>query len=137
MINFDSMKYNSILVIDDSKLDRFIASEILEDYVEVKEIVGVESAEKGLEYLQSIEEQPQNLPEIILLDIKMPKMDGFDFLQIFDRFPETIKNNCKIFMLSSSIDPDDIRKAQKSKYVVDFIEKPLSEENINRINSFF
>lgn len=131
------MKYNSILVIDDSKYDRFIASEILEDYVEVLNFVSIESAQKALEYLQSLEDNPQGLPEIILLDIKMPIMDGFDFLQKFDEFPETIKTSCKIFMLSSSIDPNDFQRAQKSKYVVDFIEKPLSEENILRINSFF
>lgn len=131
------MKYNSILVIDDSKYDRFIASEILEDYVEVLNFVSIDSAQNALEYLQSIEDNPKGLPEIILLDIKMPIMDGFDFLQKFDEFPESIKTSCKIFMLSSSIDPNDFQKAQKSKYVVDFIEKPLSAEKILRINSFF
>ncbi len=131
------MKYNSILVIDDSKYDRFIASEILEDCVEVLNFVSIESAQKALEYLKSLEENPQGLPELILLDIKMPLMDGFDFLQKFDEFSETVKTSCKIFMLSSSIDPNDLQRAQKSKYVVDFIEKPLSEENILRINSFF
>ena len=131
------MKYNSILVIDDSKYDRFIASEILEDNIEVLNVVSIESAQKALEYLKSLEGNPQGLPEVILLDIKMPIMDGFDFLQKFDEFSEIIKTGCKIFMLSSSIDPNDLQRAQKSKYVVDFLEKPLSEENIFRINSFF
>ena len=131
------MKYNSILVIDDSKYDRFIASEILDEYVEVQNFMSLDSAEKGLEYLKSLEGNPNDLPEVILLDIKMPRMDGFGFLKKFDEFSETIKTNCKIFMLSSSIDPNDLQRAKKSKYVVDFIEKPLSEENILRINSFF
>lgn len=131
------MKYNSILVIDDSKFDRFIASEILDEYVDVSSIVSLESAEEAIEYLHSMEKNPQELPEIILLDIKMPTMDGFEFLKVFDKFPESIKTKCKVFMLSSSIDPEDIRKAHKSQYVVDFIEKPLTKENLLRINSFF
>lgn len=131
------MKYNLILVIDDSKFDRFIASEILDEYTDVKKVLALESAEKAIDYFKSIENMLQELPQVVLLDIKMPTMDGFEFLKVFDEFSETIKSNCKIFMLSSSIDPEDIRKAHKSKYVADFIEKPLSKEKIQHINSFF
>jgi len=127
------MKLNSILVIDDSKYDLFIATEILTDYCDVKEVVCVDSAQKGLAYLQSKENTPEELPEYIFLDIKMPLMDGFDFLNLYNQLSDKIKNHCKIYMLSSSLDPTDIAKAKNNNDVIDFIEKPLSEEHIGKL----
>jgi len=131
------MNFNTILVIDDSKYDRFIASEFLESYADVKEIVCLDSVKDGLEYLKSKENTIDELPEVILLDIRMPIMDGFDFLDSFADLPLSIKQKCKVFMLSSSTDPHDVSRAKKSEYVFDFIEKPLSEEKILRLGSFF
>ncbi len=127
------MKLNSILVIDDSKYDLFIATEMLSDYCDVKEVVCVDSAQKGIEYLQSKENMPEELPEYIFLDIKMPLMDGFDFLNLYNQLSDTIKKHCKIYMLSSSLDPTDIAKAKNNNNVIDFIEKPLSEEHIGKL----
>ncbi|MBQ19363.1 MAG: hypothetical protein CMD31_01280 [Flavobacteriales bacterium] len=127
------MKFNSILVIDDSKYDLFIATEILNDYCDVKEVVCVDSGQKGLAYLQSKENKISELPEIIFLDIKMPLMDGFDFLNLYNQLSDKIKNYCKIYMLSSSLDPTDIVRAKNNKDVIDFIEKPLSEEQIGKL----
>lgn len=127
------MKLNSILVIDDSKYDLFIATEMLSDYCDVKEVVCVDSAQKGIEYLQSKENTPEELPEYIFLDIKMPLMDGFDFLNLYNQLSDTIKKHCKIYMLSSSLDPTDIAKAKNNNNVIDFIEKPLSEEHIGKL----
>lgn len=131
------MNFNTILVIDDSKYDRFIASEFLESYASVNEIVCVDSAQGGLDYIKSCEKNVEKLPQIILLDIKMPQMDGFDFLNSFAAFSTQIKERCKVFMLSSSVDPHDISRAEKSEYVFDFIEKPLSEEKILKMERFF
>jgi CheY-like chemotaxis protein len=127
------MKLNSILVIDDSKYDLFIATEMLSDYCDVKEVVCVDSAQKGIKYLQSKENTPEELPEYIFLDIKMPLMDGFDFLNLYNQLSDTIKKHCKIYMLSSSLDPTDIAKAKNNNNVIDFIEKPLSEEHIGKL----
>lgn len=131
------MNFNSILVIDDSKYDRFIAEEFLDCYATVNEVICVSSAQGGLDYIKSCEENVERLPEVILLDIKMPIMDGFDFLTSFDLFSSLVKQRCKVFMLSSSVDPYDIIRAEKSEYVYDFIEKPLTEEKILRIERFF
>ena len=127
------MEVKCILVIDDSKYDLFIATEILNDYCDVKEIVCVDSAQKGLDYLNSKENTLDELPEIIFLDIKMPLMDGFDFLNLYNQLSDKIKNRCKIYMLSSSLDPTDIAKAKNNNDVIDFIEKPLSEEHIVKL----
>lgn len=128
---------DSILLIDDSKYDLFLAEDLIRDYCQVKEVVCVESAQKGLDYLKSKENSPNELPQIILLDIKMPFMDGFDFLNVYNTLSETIKENCKIYMLSSSLDPTDINKAKRNENVIDFFEKPITEENFNKMVSLF
>lgn len=122
-----------ILVVDDSHYDLIIASEMITDVFPNVDVVCVNSAIKGLELLEnaSIDE----LPELILLDIKMPKMDGFEFLNHYGRLPTHIHERCSICMLSSSIDPSDIFRAKRSPFVVDYIEKPLSDETINSLIS--
>ena len=124
------MKFKSILVIDDSFFDRLIAQEVIKQSIMTDEIITIDSGTEGLEYLISKAETPALLPEIIFLDIKMPVMDGFEFLEKYDALPLIIKENCKIYMLSSSVDTKDIDKAHHSKYVVDFIEKPLSKDKL-------
>ncbi len=64
-------------------------------------------------------------------------MDGFDFLNVYNTLSETIKENCKIYMLSSSLDPTDINKAKSNENVIDFFEKPITEENFNKMVSLF
>lgn len=124
------MKLSTILVIDDSPLDLLIANDYLESYSDAKEIICVDSAMRGLELLNLKENSPSELPEIIFLDIRMPEMDGFEFLEKFNELSSIIKQRSKIFMLTSSIDPADVSRAKNSPYVIDFIDKPLSEEKI-------
>ena len=64
----------------------------------------------------------------------MPVKDGFAFLEEFDQIDPTIKEKCKIVVLSSSISPDDINKASTNPYVFKYINKPLSEKYLNAIN---
>lgn len=113
--------------------DRLIASEVVKNHMPVNTIIALESAEEGLEYIFSSMDNPSAIPDIILLDIKMPKVDGFEFLERFEKLPPSVKVLSTIYMLSSSIDPYDINKALKSKYVHDFIEKPLTKEKIEKL----
>ena len=121
------MKQQTILIIDDSYTDRFIATEVIKSCSSRCNIVQMEDAQKGLDFLVS-----SNLPApiIIFLDIRMPMMDGFGFLKRFDALPKAIKNFCKIYMLSSSIDPSDFKKALEHTYVVDYLVKPPTVDSI-------
>lgn len=131
------MKFSTILVIDDSSLDLLIANDYLEAYSDVNEIICVGSALQGLEFLLLKENSPNELPEIIFLDIRMPVMDGFGFLEKFNELSSKIKQQSKIFVLSSSVDPADVLRAKNSPFVLDFIEKPLSEEKILAMTELF
>jgi len=122
--------YNTILIIDDNDIDNFVASGIITKLGAAKKIVSKTSAEDGLTYLKSCLENNSPLPEIIFLDIRMPLMDGFDFLREFEKLPQTAHAACSIFILSSSVDSRDIERAKANPFVLSFITKPLSFQNL-------
>jgi CheY-like chemotaxis protein len=64
----------------------------------------------------------------------MPVMDGFAFLEEFDKLPDNVKSNCKVIVLSSSISPEDINRASINPYVVKYVNKPLNERYLDAIN---
>lgn len=72
-----------------------------------------------------------NLPDLILLDLNMPIVDGWQFLEYYQQL--TPMPNTPIYMLSSSIDPLDIEKAKQYKSVVDFVSKPIQLAHLNQI----
>jgi CheY-like chemotaxis protein len=125
--------FKKVLVIDDSETDRYIAKRMLEKYQFCKEVIVQESAPKALQYLRSLEHTTNELPEFILLDIRMPQMDGFEFLDEYAKLPESVKTNCVIMMLSTSLDPHDHQRAESSIYINRFFNKPFSKENIEML----
>ncbi|SFD55725.1 CheY chemotaxis protein or a CheY-like REC (receiver) domain [Chitinophaga sp. CF118] len=114
------------MVIDDNPVDRYIAERIFTKYEFAEEIVCIDSAKKALEYLISFKDIPDKLPHLIFLDIMMPEMNGFQFLDEYKNLPETIKQNCIILMLTTSIHSEDHDKANDNPYVNRFLNKPLN-----------
>jgi CheY-like chemotaxis protein len=125
------MAFDRLLLIDDSDIDNLVNKRIVEKSGFASNIVVKNSALSALEYLREI--QTDLLPEIIFLDIRMPEIDGFEFLNRFDLLDEEIKKHCSIVMLSSSIDSEDFRRAMENPYVIHFINKPLTREAIEEI----
>ena len=122
-----------VMLVDDNDTDNFISKRIIEitkfaNRVEVKN-----SGQGALEYLRSNENNPDNVPNIIFLDINMPVVDGFIFLYEFDKFNERVKNKCKIIILSSSDNKRDIDKIVNDNHVIRFITKPLTEIALDEI----
>jgi CheY-like chemotaxis protein len=128
------MPVNYLLLIDDSDIDNMVNRRIIEKCQFAKDVVVKKSARSGLEYLQEIfNNNREVLPEIIFLDIRMPDMDGFGFLDAFAHFDPLIHQNCKIAMLSSSIDADDYRRAIENPFVIKFVNKPLTSKALQEI----
>ena len=94
----------------------------------------IDIAENVLRALKMISSQ-EDCPDIIFLDIKMPGLDGFDFLDKLKKL--TLSKNVKIVMLTSSLRPEDKLRAFSYKAVVDYLEKPLTPEKVQMIATTF
>lgn len=123
-------KFNKVLVIDDNETDRYIATRNLKKYEIADEIVAIGSAQEALDYLNSLATTPKLLPNLIFLDIRMPEIDGFEFLEKYAQMTDAIKSNCIIMMLSTSLNPSDHEKAISNQYVNRFMNKPLDKEKL-------
>lgn len=121
-------KYNKILIIDDNYVDNYITSAIIKKNNLANNLVEFDNGLKAIEYLEKNKDNDQELPDLILLDLYMPLMDGFEFLNFFEKIDSTSIKKCKICIVSSSIDDNDIIKAKLDKNIYTFISKPLTAE---------
>lgn len=122
-----------VLLIDDSDVDNFINKAILSKENYISKITIKSSGPDALEYLEHILEEPESFPDLIFLDIRMPRMNGFEFLEEYRNFPEKLKAHCKIYILSSSIDPLDSEKSKKYTMVKGHLVKPLAHYHVSKL----
>jgi CheY-like chemotaxis protein len=120
---------NRFLVIDDSYIDRLVSGMLIKRTYDVTDVLEVSGGQQGLEWIKEQKINAGN-PLIILLDIMMPQMNGFEFLEHFDALDPAIKENTTIVMLSSTLDHDDMKRAQKHPSVKKLLSKPLSANEL-------
>lgn len=122
--------YHTCLLIDDNYIDNFVTLKILESSNFASEIIVKRSATEAIEALR----EHLIRPDVIFLDIRMPQMNGFEFLQEYDLIDVDNKENVKIFMLSSSLDPTDLKRSEDNKYITQFLYKPLTHKTLEEIS---
>lgn len=115
-------KYPFVLIVDDSIIDMDLLELILSIKNFCKKITKYSSGISTLEYLQNPD---ATIPDLIFLDINMPKMSGFDFLDEVRKIPG-LEQKLKIVMLTSSSDRKDIEKARSYNCVLEYIVKPIN-----------
>ncbi len=132
-IEMITCRFKNALLIDDNHIDNMINQRILTNYSIAENIISSLSAFEALAYLNQHLQDENIFPDLIFLDIRMPEMDGFQFLEAFEKLNAPFKSRTKIYMLSSSLDPTDQRRVLECKYVLRFIGKPLTSSHLHNI----
>ena len=129
-------KLNCILLVDDDEPTNFLNKMILEDVDCAQSIEVADSGVSALDYLKNAANgngNASNSPDLIFLDINMPAMNGWEFLEQYSQLEKQHKANVVIVMLTTSLNPDDRAKASKISDVSGFETKPLTPEKLEAI----
>ena len=118
------------MLVDDDQLDNRFHQIIIEGMDITDKI---HTAENGLQAIKYLKQEDSVLPELIFLDINMPKMNGWEFLEAYKDLEEHQKSQIIIMMLTTSLNPSDKAKAQRISEITGFNVKPLSEEMLMEI----
>ena len=116
------------ILIDDSDIDLFIQRRFLEVYHFSDTLVLYNSAEEALGWLKEM--KGEAAPDVIFLDLNMPEIDGFSFLNDFKKLPQEVLDKCKIVVLTSSNSAKDREQAFSFDNVIQFITKPIKQSDI-------
>lgn len=127
-------KIPCILLVDDDEVTNFLNRRLIEHYQLADHIEVRLNGKEALKFLTDKNTTEENLrPNLILLDINMPVMDGWEFMQAYTREVLDEKNKTNIVMLSTSSNPDDIDRAASLPLIKGFISKPLSIQLLQEI----
>jgi len=122
------------IIIDDDAFNNKICTVTLEKMSKDADIVTFLDPLQGFDYIVSEYSKPENdSTAILFLDINMPVMNGWEFLDRFDTLDSKVKNRIKIYILSSSVDKRDIERAKVNKNVIHYLVKPLTRETIRLV----
>ena len=117
-----------IALVDDDKVFQLTSSRTLRAANLANNILQVENGEEALQFLKEHAAESDALPDYIFLDINMPYVDGWMFLEDYATLKLNLKKEISIYMVSSSIDPRDVNRAKQDKNVREYIIKPVSRE---------
>lgn len=124
-----------ILCVDDDPITLMLCKKVITKASFSKDIATAKNGQEALQYFDSfINNEENKIPQLIFLDLNMPVMDGWEFLDSFST-EKYSKINTKIIVLSSTIDPEDHQKSKKYPMVIDFLSKPITNEILNYLSS--
>lgn len=128
-------KVKTAWLIDDDEMANFIAEKTIRANNFAGEVLKFTTIESALYLLDKAARREAVLfPDFIFLDINMPGLDGWDFLDSYAELPHDLKSGCRLYMLSSSIDMADHDRSESHADTCGFIQKPLSPKDLDAIN---
>lgn len=132
-------KLNCILLIDDDEATNFLNQLVIEQCGYVEKVIIKQSGREALEYLSSVSSENKDVtrPDVIFLDINMPAMDGWEFLEEYKKLNEEQKGKMMIVMLTTSLFKEDKERAASVPEVSGFENKPLTKEKLESVMDVF
>lgn len=133
-----SASIKTVFLIDDDPMSNMIHQSLLRKHHWQATTVVFGNGPAALQALQAaVADAVSSFPDVILLDMEMPAYDGWDFLHEYTGLPQRFTDRCLLYLLSSSINPNDIRQAQAYPLVKAYLTKPLTLANLNQIEQDF
>lgn len=124
-------KTNKIMIVDDNPIDHMITKYILRHNFAIEDITVMESAEEALFFLSEHQKTITEWPELIILDLDMPDINGFEFLKRFSKLNQQLIKKCSIVVLTGSDVKVDLQKIKANQFVTELISKPLSKNDLS------
>ncbi|MUU76881.1 response regulator [Winogradskyella endarachnes] len=123
----------NICIVDDDEIYKFTVVKTLEALDFDKNIKAFADGEEAFDFLINNLNNELELPDVIFLDINMPIMDGFEFMEEYIKIKPKVGKKITIYMVSSSVDPVDIEKAKNISEISDYIIKPIKPGELRAI----
>lgn len=122
------------MLIDDDPLTILICEKMMALTGFTENVKATLNGTEGLNYIQEkANNDPENIPQLILLDLNMPPLNGWEFLDQFAQVAPSLEKIPPIYILSSTVDPEDQKRAMSYALVKGFISKPLTKEQLEKI----
>ena len=121
------------MIIDDNEFDTYITSRLIQNNRLADDVLEFDSGQLAINYLELNKGNILKLPNLIFLDIYMPLMNGFQFIEQFKLLPDNVKNHCRICIVSSTVDDQYIYKAKVEENIKLFTSKPITVDYIKSI----
>lgn len=126
-------KFESCCIIDDDEFFAFNSKKLMKETNFCENVLWYSDGQEAIDSIVGLLIENIKIPEIILLDLNMPKKDGWAFLEEFDKIPENQRSEVKVFIVSSFISPENMIKAKSFKMVEQYLVKPLTQESLDQI----
>ncbi len=126
-------KFKSVLLVDDDEATNFLHKIYLKEWNFAENIYTAMNGQEALDFLESNLEFRNNKPSLILLDINMPVMNGFEFMEAYADLDESMKACIVVVMLTSSLHHSDQEKAGDMDDLSSFINKPLTKDQLEKV----
>lgn len=132
--------FDLILCIDDDPITLMLCKKVITKSSFANEIITAQNGEEALQFFNTIKysntnSAPNKNPQLIFLDLNMPVMGGWEFLDLFIRDDYSDFNTTKVIILSSTIDPADIEKAKTYPIIIDFLSKPITQSMLEYVKT--